>query len=287
MRIKYFYCPEGNFGDDLNDWLWDGLIPGWREWDDDVTLFGVGTLINHKTISAYADRRVLVLGTGVGYGKVMPGSIPCGWDLAALRGPQSARLLGVSEDVGQIDPAILISDFPEFQSPEKTKEPIFVPHRSSVGRHDWQAECDRFGVNYVSPCEDARSVIKAIAGAPLVIAESMHAAIIAESFRVPWIPVRASPRFNSAKWIDFFESADVTPEILSVFPQVERLSKRFHIRPLRRYQKKLWDIVERIHIQDGMARMRDGTPVLGDKKELERRKANFREILEIASRRYS
>ena len=38
MKLHYFISKRGNFGDDLNSWIWDNLIPGWQEWDHDVTL---------------------------------------------------------------------------------------------------------------------------------------------------------------------------------------------------------------------------------------------------------
>ncbi|PJN96058.1 hypothetical protein CNY89_04815 [Amaricoccus sp. HAR-UPW-R2A-40] len=46
MELCYHRAPLGNFGDDLNAWLWDELSPGWRDWAADRVLVGVGTLLN-------------------------------------------------------------------------------------------------------------------------------------------------------------------------------------------------------------------------------------------------
>jgi succinoglycan biosynthesis protein ExoV len=66
-------------------------------------------------------------------------------------------------------------------------------------------------------------VIRRIAAAPLVIAESMHAAIIADAFRVPWIPVRFSPHFHAEKWLDWAASLDMTLAIPPLVPLLYRL----------------------------------------------------------------
>ena len=67
MQLEYFKHPIGNFGDDLNAWIWDALLPGWQEWDDRVTLIEVGTLLNKTVLAFCRDRRILVLRSGPGY----------------------------------------------------------------------------------------------------------------------------------------------------------------------------------------------------------------------------
>ena len=224
MQLEYFKHPIGNFGDDLNAWIWDALLPGWQDWDDNVTLIGVGTLLNDTVLAPYRDRRILVAGSGVGYGSGPPRQpLPPGWDIRVVRGPHSARMLGLSEDRGAIDPAALLPDLPEFEGIPKSGPPIFVPHVSKARSVDWDMLCRRAGLGFVSPQGEARSVIRRIAAAPLVVAESMHAAIIADAFRVPWIPVRFSPRFHAEKWQDWAASLEMTIDIPPLFPLLNRL----------------------------------------------------------------
>ena len=59
------------------------------------------------------------------------------------------------------------------------------------------------------PVAKPRSVIRAIAQSRLVIAESMHAAILADAFRVPWIAVSTSHSINSFKWQDWAATVNV------------------------------------------------------------------------------
>ena len=46
MKLAYFRDPKRNFGDDLNPWLWDQLLPGLiDDVDDDRFLIGMGTIL--------------------------------------------------------------------------------------------------------------------------------------------------------------------------------------------------------------------------------------------------
>ena len=62
MKLYYYRDPVGNFGDDLNPWIWTTLLPDFLD-DDDTDLFlGIGTVINSAVPSA---PRKLVFGAGL------------------------------------------------------------------------------------------------------------------------------------------------------------------------------------------------------------------------------
>lgn len=210
MEIFYWRSDYGNFGDDLNDWLWDFLLPGIREIENDQLLVGVGTLLNTELLPA--ERRKLVIGSGVGYGATPSVADPRLWDVRCVRGPLSARALGLDDDLGIIDPAVMVADMPEFAGLEPTGSAIFIPHWETAAYGPWEIPraCAIAGLSYVSPCDEAKSVIRAIAQAGLVVAESMHAAILADAFRVPWIAVAGSRRINAFKWTDWGETVGIT-----------------------------------------------------------------------------
>lgn len=287
MELVHFTCPEGNFGDDLNAWIWDRLIPGWQGWDSDVVLLGVGTLINAQRVAQLAGKRVLVLGTGVGYGSPTSRSMLENWDIRALRGPNSARLLGMPEDIGLIDPAVMIADFSEFKDPTKSERPIFIPHHQSINICNWEKVCHRLGISYISPCGDAKSVIRSISSSPLVIAESMHAAIFAEAFRVPWVPVSIGRQFNSMKWTDVFEAARLQPIIHPLLQGVDRVSAIFSLPRGRRIQRRVWNFTKRFGMTKALEEALNTRPFLGDITELERRKRDYRRILDNVRNDYA
>ena len=46
MKLYYYRATQGNFGDDLNSWLWEELVPGrWSDEDDGELFCGIGTII--------------------------------------------------------------------------------------------------------------------------------------------------------------------------------------------------------------------------------------------------
>ena len=52
MQPFYWESAHGNFGDDLNLWLWDFLLPGFREVHPEVLLVGVGTCLLYTSDAA-------------------------------------------------------------------------------------------------------------------------------------------------------------------------------------------------------------------------------------------
>jgi succinoglycan biosynthesis protein ExoV len=298
MDLIYYKDPHGNFGDDLNEWIWDHLLPGWQTWDHSTALMGVGTLLNKKRLDALRDRKLLIVGSGVGYGSVPAPPLPAGWDVRSVRGPQSARLLGLPETTGLLDPAIMISDFAEYSAIKTAGPPIFIPHHKSIGRLDWATACRKAGLRFVSPREASKDVIRQIAAAPLVIGESMHAAIIADSFRVPWIPVMISQWFNAAKWNDWAESLAVDLTITPLFPQLDAIGRLLRSRaPARtpdpeaapvsgpvitqpQYRKTVRRRIEGLIVAQRLRAISQQTPCLSDPGVLAGKKADYEKVLQ-------
>lgn len=219
MKLFYFHDADGNFGDDMNRWIWDALLPGFRDWRDDTTLIGIGTILN--TQLALPEGRKLVLGSGTGYGS-LPELEPADmWDVRAVRGPLSAARLDLPNEKGIVDPAMMLPRLAEFSEVAKTgTKPLFIPHCSNDTRHDWVRICDAIGVEFVSPRGDARIIIQKIAEAPLVLAESMHAAIVADAFRTPWVALSVAGTVNKPKWMDWAESVKVDLNVVELFPEL-------------------------------------------------------------------
>ncbi|HRG56916.1 MAG TPA: hypothetical protein PLG56_12795, partial [Lacunisphaera sp.] len=64
MKLYYYRDPIGNFGDDLNPWIWTSLLPEILDGDDKELFLGIGTVINSAVPAA---PRKLVFGAGLGY----------------------------------------------------------------------------------------------------------------------------------------------------------------------------------------------------------------------------
>jgi succinoglycan biosynthesis protein ExoV len=209
--LHYYKSTAGNFGDDINLWLWDRLLPGcWNE-QDGIRFAGIGTIITQTMPPA---RSWIVLGSGAGYGPPPEGFGGPGWSIMSVRGPLSAHVLHLPADKVVTDGALLVNQLPEYQPlPESERTGIvFVPHHQALEAGAWPEVCRRAGVNYIDPRNESKAVIDSLRRARLVIADSMHAAIIADAVRVPWVPVATSLEINTFKWIDWTQSMDVPYE---------------------------------------------------------------------------
>ncbi|HMA14855.1 MAG TPA: polysaccharide pyruvyl transferase family protein [Kiloniellaceae bacterium] len=204
MKVFHWQCPPGNFGDDLNLWLWDWLLPGYRDAQPDVLLVGVGTVLKQGLLPDNLCK--LVIGSGVGYGAPPQIAGRRDWDVRCVRGPLSAEQLGLPAHCAATDPAVLVGDMPEFRNLPKLHDVLFVPHWQSAVHGEWAAVAKAAQIGYLSPCGDAKAVIRAIAQAKLVLAESLHAAIVADTLRVPWIAVKTHNDLHAFKWRDWTAS---------------------------------------------------------------------------------
>jgi succinoglycan biosynthesis protein ExoV len=223
MDLFYWKGPKGNFGDDMNEWFWDEVLPGWRFGAPNATLVGIGSLLG-SGFSLPAGCKI-VIGSGAGYGSLPTLESGSGWDFRAVRGPRTAAALGLDPAVALTDAAVLAPLLARFNDVEKTGQVIFVPHWKTVidNRLEWEQICSEAGVRYVSPCGDAEAVIRAIAAARLVLAESMHAAIVADAFRVPWQPVRSGNHFKVFKWQDWADSIEQPLRITNLFDPLAQI----------------------------------------------------------------
>lgn len=222
MKLYYLVSSAGNFGDDMNEWFWDALLPGWREAEPDVTLFGIGTILGKSILDSHS--RVLVCGSGAGYGAAN-GIDGRKVDISWVRGPRTASLIGAEPSLAITDPACMVTTMPEFSSlPRGTGGTIFIPHRSTARLDlNWDRIGRQAGLRVVLPSGEAHAVISKIAGAELVMTESMHGAIFADAFRVPWIPIRISNEFNNFKWNDWADSVEVQMQIQDALALPRRL----------------------------------------------------------------
>ncbi len=224
MRIHCLKHVQGNFGDELNRWLWHELLADVRDGSpNDVLFVGIGTILDQNLPPA---RVTIVFGTGVGYSSPPPGisTDSSRWRIYGVRGPLTARALKFDARFAMTDPAILLATLQEFRGVDRSGV-IFVPHWKSVRYGNWQGICKTLGIEFIDPCGDSKAIVRRIASAEKVIAESMHAAIIADAFRVPWIPVALSREVSPFKWVDWASSVDVSylPVCLPASNRIEHM----------------------------------------------------------------
>ena len=206
MKLAYFRDPKGNFGDDLNPWLWEKLLPSLiDDVDDGRILVGVGTILEPWFAADLpAAAKKIVVGSGAGM-SVPTLAIDESWDIVCVRGPLTAAYLGLEASLAATDPAMCIRDLWS-HSGTGSGRAGFMPHHRSLERFDWQRVCADAGIDFIDPHAAPLDTLDQMAGLRLVLTEAMHGAIVADALRVPWFPLQISPINYVGKWHDWAAS---------------------------------------------------------------------------------
>lgn len=217
MKLHYYKFKTGrrNFGDDLNPWLWNKIFPDFFDEDENRIFVGIGTLINNESLPKA--KETIVFSSGFGYGTVP--QVDKSWKIYCLRGPLSAEKIGVSRDLAVTDGAVLIRKY--FSPTNKKKHKYsYMPHimQACAGGEIWKKMCDSIGISYIDPQGNINDVIDSINKTEYLISEALHGAIIADSLRVPWLPVKSNDEVFEFKWNDWCASVKLSYQPTKIFP---------------------------------------------------------------------
>ncbi len=201
MKLYYFKDPYGNFGDDLNPWLWKRLLPDILDESEDEIFVGIGTLLNHR-LPAFPIKHVF--GSGLGYGS--PPQVNEKYIFHAVRGYETARVLSLPQDLVITDAAVLIRTVDYPRANNKSFRFGFMPTGQSIRNYDWEAICRDLGFSYISCQWNAERILVEISRCDNLICEAMHGAIVADAMRIPWIPVCCNDDIFDFKWRDWLSS---------------------------------------------------------------------------------
>lgn len=232
MELYYFKSPKGNFGDDLNPWLWPQIFSfDDISFNEDCIFLGVGSILhaNNKNIVNLPDKKKIVFGTGIRplreYNSL---KIDDSWDFRFLRGPLSRFYLGNRfKYISDAAYALMQTNFYEEVREVKKKYKLsFMPYFHSVGIVDWKKICEKAGIHYISPFSEngVEFTMREIAASEYIISEAMHGAIISDILRVPWhrlifsTPFTEGERISDFKWTDWLQSIDVFCDQVSFIP---------------------------------------------------------------------
>jgi succinoglycan biosynthesis protein ExoV len=227
MEIVYYKDPVGNFGDDLNELIWPRLLPDDVRANDGPLLVGIGSLLDE---ARFRDRRtrgrpVFVLGSGAAYGR-----LPDGWDqwrYLAVRGPLTAALVG-RPDATITDSAALLATLPDLVPRAERRDAIlFMPHHRTLVNSRWAEAAARAGMEYVDPQWAPDRILAAYGRAKLVVTEAMHGAIVADTLRIPWVPLLISPEVSIFKWRDWLGSLDLPYRPVALPPSTRLEAYRY------------------------------------------------------------
>lgn len=183
----YWHAGEPNFGDVLSPLILGAHLPGEPRWASATfaaKVVGLGSVAH--TISA-GD---LVLGTGSIDGA--PQSLPTRTRVLAVRGPRTAKALGLRGEVAFGDPGLLAAD-----GLAPTADVAPIPGRIAlIAHHSHSAALaaelpgiahDRDRIEILDLHGDPQAVMDGIAAAETVVSSALHGIIAAEALGTPAI----------------------------------------------------------------------------------------------------
>ena len=208
MKVIYWNSSHKNFGDDLNKTYWTRIFGhGFSSNDENDALLGIGSIL-HFDVSNY--KKVFVLGSGF----MRPARIKfdqCKYYFCFVRGPLTAQLVSSEAPTSITDPAVLIREL--YQVPSQNpvrRKPILVPHYVTALKGGWEQAASLADCSYLDPRSSLEKICTDISGASVALVESLHGAIIADIYRVPWVPVATSQvQRQNFKWRDWCASLNL------------------------------------------------------------------------------
>lgn len=204
MELVYYKDSRGNFGDDLNPEFFSAVCENYKKINKDK-LIGIGTLLNQ---SRGVINSSIIFGSGFGQG--LPPIVDySSTDILGVRGPLTAKALGIDPDEYVIgDPALYLPEIDRFNGAESLSRARYV-----VGLHHRTAELWNFPDGmvedffFLDPAEELlERYIATIRDADIVFAESMHSAIVAAAYGVPFLRIDLLGKGDATKWLDFYQS---------------------------------------------------------------------------------
>lgn len=215
MQLIYYRANAMNFGDELNGLLWPALMPEFFQGRPDTGFVGIGTIIGRPCGSVY---KLHVFSSGVGNDSLENWSQKnvTYW---CVRGPISAEALRLSADCAITDGAILVpcvAGFPKAAT--GLGRTVIIPHFQTLDYPGWPDVARLTGFELLDPRGDPRTIIEKIANAKLVLCESLHGAILADSYGIPWLAFATSGNFNIPKWVDWALSMGLELKLTMIPP---------------------------------------------------------------------
>jgi succinoglycan biosynthesis protein ExoV len=225
-----------NFGDDLNLWLWEKLIPGIFDQDESSIFVGIGTILNDGVPQA---SRTVVFGSGVGYGTTLP-KVDSTWKIYCVRGPLSARALGLDSSFAVADAGMLLDKVYRKKAVGCKFKYSLMPHALSTqdGGRVFERVCGDVGVELIDARDPIEVVLDKISNTEVLLTEAMHGAIAAEALGVPWVPIATRKFIYPFKWHDWCASMSLEYKPEHLLPLWNPSKEQTFIDSVRRKSKE-------------------------------------------------
>lgn len=214
MLIRNYYWSQDqtdkNFGDYIGHWMLERLGCHFSD-KPSSCLISCGSIINQGIMRP--GTKWVIWGSGIAADSQINESNVRNFGrmkIYSVRGPRTAKKLGYP-DLPQGDPALLIPIF--YNNRAKKDRVVYVPHWWSYKKvaKDMYGSMKETGadliINPMVPANHFLSIIDDICTAKFVLTNSLHGAIVAQAYGIPWAPCRTRPEgpLDVFKWTDWFQ----------------------------------------------------------------------------------
>jgi len=206
--MKLTYYKGKNFGDAINPLIFNTLYPNFFDNNDEVLFLGIGSILGLEKGSERT-KKIIVFSSGYGAGDERNYSekpvLDEKYNILCVRGFLTAANFGLDSSKAIIDGAVLITKVIPYDPtiPKKFKCSFILHHVSENMYENWLEVMRLAGIHYISPADPVEQVVEQIQQSEFLITEAMHGAILADVYRVPWIPVIVYKHINEFKWKDW------------------------------------------------------------------------------------
>lgn len=207
-RLVHYKANTGNVGDDFSEWLFSRYLGTALTEESDTLLFGVGSILDRRFDESFSNgkgiRRRLVFGSGARSATTLPDMTQGEWRIYCVRGPLTACALGLP-DRAVADPAILA---PKFRPGAPAPGSVGIVPYYTASHTMWEQIANKLGWTIVSPHLGVEDFLDALTRCSRVFCESMHGAIFADAYRIPWRPLSGTGANSEGpthafKWTDW------------------------------------------------------------------------------------
>jgi len=221
MRKICIEVKGGNAGDNLNNVLWDLLLPANKFLPANEALLGIGTYHNPKVPIGIKKLHIFGAGSDIVSKTEWLKKFEC--DFHFVRGPLTARNWSC-EGNAITDGAMLLSHTSLMYLPDiKSKKIGYIPHHCSSNNADFQKICDSADIEFINVrTNDIEKFISQVKSCEYIIAEALHGAIVADIFRKPWVAVKSAAYINEFKWNDWCRTLKLSYTPIGIEPIMTR-----------------------------------------------------------------
>ncbi len=199
MRVGLYWCLRNNFGDALNATMVVDLFPQVKQMMDpniDRVMLAVGSVLGTKQQHDHHPWTPRVV-WGTGYMYEAPRELPADSKVYCVRGLYTCDRYNLDGRLAVADPAILTPFvWPRSVQPSKSELVVYKwDYKEELGEDETTSRLDETGVE---------GFLARLWQYERIVTDSMHAAIAADAYGIPWRPMRWEP-----KWMDHFAQVGI------------------------------------------------------------------------------